>query len=185
LRFLPPQRFPEKGQPLTPGIPLLGFGTSSAFLTLARRSSAQHLPALFHAGPALEVSLQGLLPHAELYILSDANTLLWLVRKPPLQGFAPCECPCFSNSRSCKRNGDPPGFHLTREFPLFAGAVTPSSHELHESQAEAELFIALQSITSKKVGLTLASLPPLPRFATFSTTLKFTHEIALDCSSGV
>jgi hypothetical protein len=33
--------------------------------------------------------------------------------------------------------------------------------------------------------LTLASLPPLPRFATFSTTLKFTHEIALDCSSGV
>jgi hypothetical protein len=33
--------------------------------------------------------------------------------------------------------------------------------------------------------LTLASLPPLSRFATFSTTLKFTHGIALDCSSGV
>jgi hypothetical protein len=56
LRFLPLRRFPGAGQPLIPGIPLPGYGASSAFLTLSRLSSAQHLPALFHAGPALGVA---------------------------------------------------------------------------------------------------------------------------------
>jgi hypothetical protein len=56
MRFLPLRRIPGTGQPLLPGIPLPGSGASSAFLTLARLSSAQHLPALFHAGPARGVS---------------------------------------------------------------------------------------------------------------------------------
>jgi len=45
------------------------------------------------------------------------------------------------------------------------------------------MIIALQSITSEKVGLTLSSLPPLSRFATLSATQFFTGLGTLDYSS--
>jgi hypothetical protein len=44
------------GSHLPQAFQFLGFGTFSAFLTLSRSSSAHHLPALFHAGPALGVT---------------------------------------------------------------------------------------------------------------------------------
>jgi hypothetical protein len=100
LRFLPLRRLDDDGQPLIPGLTRsLGSVTFSAFLTLSRSSSARHLPALFHAGPAHGVSLQGRFPPAEQYVLSNAGTLLWLVREPPLQGLAPCERPSSRQPR--------------------------------------------------------------------------------------
>jgi hypothetical protein len=77
MRFLPLRRLDDDGQPLIPGVTRPpGSVPFSAFLTLSRFCSAHHLPALFHAGPAHGVSLQGRFPPAELYVLSDAFCLL-------------------------------------------------------------------------------------------------------------
>jgi hypothetical protein len=99
-RFDSLRRFPGVGQPLTPELPALGSVTFTAFLTLSRFYSARHLPALFHAGPALGISLQGRFPPAEQCVLSSADTLLRFVRERPLQGLAPCECPCPRTSNA-------------------------------------------------------------------------------------
>jgi hypothetical protein len=57
LRFLPLRRFPDHGQlHNSRDYQASGYGTSSAFLTLSRFCSAHNLPALFHAGPVLEVA---------------------------------------------------------------------------------------------------------------------------------
>jgi hypothetical protein len=56
----------------------LRFVALSAFLTLSGLYSARNLPALFHTGPVLGVfTLQGNLPPAEPYVLSDAVAFLW------------------------------------------------------------------------------------------------------------
>jgi hypothetical protein len=82
MRFFPLRRLDDDGQPLIPGFTRpLGSVTFSAFLTLSRSCSAHHLPALFHAGPAHGVSLQGRFPPAEQCVLSNVRTLLWLSPK--------------------------------------------------------------------------------------------------------
>jgi hypothetical protein len=55
LRFSPLRRFPSARQPLTPEATDLRVRALAAFLTLSGPYSAQHLPALFHAGPTLGV----------------------------------------------------------------------------------------------------------------------------------
>jgi hypothetical protein len=79
LRFLPLQRFLDRGQPLTSrGYHSSGYVASSAFRTLSRLFSARGPPALFHAGPALGVfSLQGPSASVERFAFSGISSLLW------------------------------------------------------------------------------------------------------------
>ena len=86
--------FPMMGSHIPQGFQALVKVPPQRFSRSRGFDSTHHLPALFHAGPTLGVSLQGRFPPAELYVLSNAHTLLWLVRKPPLQGFRPCERSC-------------------------------------------------------------------------------------------
>jgi hypothetical protein len=46
------------------------------------------------------------------------------------------------------------------------------------------MTIALQSVTSERIGLTLSSLPSLSRFSTLSVTQLFTRKATLDYSLG-
>jgi hypothetical protein len=56
LRSLPLRRFPDRGQPLSPGGTTPRYVALSAFRTLSGLFSDRCLPALFHAGPVLGVS---------------------------------------------------------------------------------------------------------------------------------
>jgi hypothetical protein len=61
------------------------------------------------------------------------HTLLWLVRRPPLQGFVPCKC--LSSSRQHNpdpEDSDPHGIRLLRDFTLSCRGWghQPSSHGL-------------------------------------------------------
>ena len=90
----------------------------------------------------------------------------------PLQGFLPYECLYLCpNNESRTKTITLLGFLLLRVFP-FPPAGLPRN--LFLSWVFHCLRIAattLQSIASKKFGMTLSSPPPLPRFATFPTFL--------------
>jgi hypothetical protein len=90
LRFRPLQRLPSTEQRhemvgIAPRPP-----APSGYRNLLAPSSAPSLPALFHAGSALGVTLQSFLPPAQPYAVSSAAPLLAF---PRLQGFAPRESP--------------------------------------------------------------------------------------------
>lgn len=81
--FFPFGVFPAARSNLYPGGPNhSGFVSPSEFLTLSTPCSPRDLPDLFHSGPALGISLRGILPSASLYVLSNATTLSKLLRKP-------------------------------------------------------------------------------------------------------
>jgi hypothetical protein len=74
----PLRRFPGNGQLPTPRVyHTRGYDTFSAFLTLSRLSSAQILPALFHAGPVLGVSPSGPYCTPRAFRPLGRGTLLW------------------------------------------------------------------------------------------------------------
>lgn len=72
LRSLPLRRIPGNGQLELPGqgFQSLTSVTLSVFLALSGFYSIHYLPALFHAGPAREVSLQGLSPFTDWFTFS-------------------------------------------------------------------------------------------------------------------
>jgi hypothetical protein len=61
------------------------------------------------------------------------------------------------------------GFLLLRDFSLPAGGFSQEPNPLMSLPFHKLRSGALQSISFRKIGLTLSSLPPLPRFATLST----------------
>jgi hypothetical protein len=84
LRFRPLQRLPSTEQRhemvgIAPRPP-----APSGYRNLLAPSSAPSLPALFHAGSALGVTLQSFIPPAQPYAVSSAAPLLAL---PPPSGF--------------------------------------------------------------------------------------------------
>jgi hypothetical protein len=86
LAVLSPSTFSRYRVATNPeGYQFLGYDALAAFRTLSGLYSTQHLPALFHAGTALGVpTLQGLIPPAGRYVLSNAHSLLWLHDNRPL-----------------------------------------------------------------------------------------------------
>jgi hypothetical protein len=82
LRFFPLQRLPAQGS----GMKWPGLQTQppapSGFLNLLAPSSAPSLPALFHAGSALGVTLQSFVPLAQPYVVSNAVPLLAFALPP-------------------------------------------------------------------------------------------------------
>jgi hypothetical protein len=115
----------------------LGSVPFSAFLTLSRSCSAHHLPALFHAGPAHGVSLQGRFPPAEQCVLSNVRTLLWLSPKTPhFRVLLPASV-LVAGSKA-DGDSDPPGIDLPRGISLSAAVLKPSSPELGGQRAEAD-----------------------------------------------
>jgi hypothetical protein len=71
--------FPVAASYLPPrGYQPLGYGAFSAFRTLSRPSSAHHLPALFHAGPALGVYPSGSFAIRGAIDSFEPLALLWL-----------------------------------------------------------------------------------------------------------
>jgi hypothetical protein len=107
---------------------------TSGFCTLLPVFVLRSLPALFHAGNALGVFLQGFFPSQSLRALSGPVTFMALAsadnepRVNPkldtlgacrLQGFAPCEDPSSLGKRLINpRDRCPPGFSTFKGFPL-------------------------------------------------------------------
>jgi hypothetical protein len=144
LARLPPVRFffpfgvlTMMGSHSPQGTRPLGSVPFSAFLTLSRSCSAHHLPALFHAGPAHGVSLQGRFPPAEQCVLSNVRTLLWLSPKTPhFRVLLPASV-LVAGSKA-DGDSDPPGIDLPRGISLSAAVLKPSSPELGGQRAEAD-----------------------------------------------
>lgn len=83
LRSLPLRRLPDVGQPHTSerNHPL-GYGAFSAFLTLARPSSAQHLPAILGLVPPMGFPLQGPSSTCGAAVFSDGLAFLRFLTEP-------------------------------------------------------------------------------------------------------
>lgn len=83
-RFLPLQRFPDHGEPLTPGwVPSHPVTLHPRGFTPPRRLAPPvACRAYFIPVPLLGFLLRGIDPHPERYALSDALTLLKLVHSP-------------------------------------------------------------------------------------------------------
>jgi hypothetical protein len=80
-RFVPLQRFPSNGEPLTHSDDPNTLITlhSAGFLTLSMLCSPRSLPGLFHPGPVLGVNpTRILLPTTSRYVLSNVAALLEL-----------------------------------------------------------------------------------------------------------
>jgi hypothetical protein len=97
------------------------------------------------------------------------------VRFAPLQGFVPYECPCLPVMNNIfQKTATFLGFFLLREFSLSTARYFLVTYPLM-SLTYIYLsiwFVALQSLSSRKIGLTLSSLPPLSRFFTLSSFLN-------------
>jgi len=77
LRFLPLQRLPRTEQRRKIGRACISRPPApSGFLNLLTPSSAPSLPALFHAGSALGITLQSFLPPVQPYAVPSAFPLL-------------------------------------------------------------------------------------------------------------
>jgi hypothetical protein len=72
--------------------------------------------------PSMGFTLQGRFPLAELYVLSDARALWWLVRKPPLQGFDPCERLSFPAEQAQPETATLMGFTSLGGSPFSPGS---------------------------------------------------------------
>jgi hypothetical protein len=164
LRSRPLQRFPAQGSGMIGRACISRPPAPSGDHNLLAPSSAPSLPALFHAGSALGVTLQSFLPPAQPYAVSSAI---------PLLAF-PTPSGCCSTRESatrlsgldCNRARSSPGsfplqgFHFLCAGPAFAGPPLLR----FAPRAQANSGHPLQGLSRRKHGLSLSRPPTLLGF---------------------
>jgi len=127
-------------------------------------SSAPSLPALFHAGSALGVTLQSLVPPAQPYAVSSAVPLLAF--SAPSGCCSTRESTTRLSGLDCNRARSSPGsFPLQGFHSLCAGLAFASPPLLRFApQTQATSGHPLQGFSRKKHGLSLSRPPTLLGF---------------------